>query len=51
MKSTRTADRLIVIRHNGRVGHIEVLMSIIKLYIENPERGCGTQKNSIRRGG
>lgn len=51
MKNTGPADRLIVIRHIGSADHTEVLLSIIKLYIENPDRGCSNQKSSTRLGG
>jgi hypothetical protein len=50
MKNVRPAGRLIVIRHIGRVDHTEVLLSIIKLYIEDPELRSN-QKSSARRGG
>ena len=49
MKSSRAEDRLIVIRHNGRVDCAEVLFCILKHCIEDPDRGCSATENSSGR--
>ena len=51
MKTSRPSDRLIVIRYIGRPDYIETLYSIIKLYIENPDRGISNNNSSSDRQG
>lgn len=43
MNSDRPEDRLIVIRHRGRSDYAEVLLNILRLYLEEQDQGAGTE--------